>query len=85
MARIDYEAVARNKAEEAAFTKLMKFLAGEVEVNFSQEELYHARGRIIGMTIKIKQMEEKIEKYQEFFNTLHEFLPKPMTVHDRIY
>jgi hypothetical protein len=85
MARIDYDAVARNKIEDEAFAKLMKFLAGEIEVKFSQDELYHARGRIIGMTIKIQQIEKEIEKYQEFFTTLHEFLPKPMTVHDRIY
>jgi hypothetical protein len=84
MARIDYEAVARNKAEEKAFAKLLDLLNGS-KVELTKEELYNARGRIMGMVIKIQQMEKEIEKYQEFFTTLYEFLPKPMTIHDRIY
>jgi hypothetical protein len=84
MARIDYFEAARYKAQMDAFSRLMEHLKGG-NIELTDEEKRNARNQIMDMSETMTKQGDEIKKFYEFFNTLYNFLPKPMTVHDRIY
>jgi hypothetical protein len=84
MAHIDYIEAARYKAQMDAFSRLMEHLKGG-NIELTDEEKRNARNQIMDMSETMKKQEEQIKKFYEFFDMLYHFLPKPMTIHDKIY
>ena len=83
MARIDYEKVAREKAQEEAYTEFRKFLKSDEgrEIFSHWEDLEYY---LMHQEAKMVRYETQIKEYREFFNTLSSFLPRKFSTSDRI-
>lgn len=56
----------------------------ETALDKFDSDAYYSLQEIRAMQNTIKQQEEKLEKYNNFFSTLSSFLPKKSSIHDII-
>lgn len=83
MARIDYRRIAREKAKKEAFEELQEFLKSKKGQKalpkwIELQMFFHDQEKII------KEQEEQIKKYRNFFGTLSSLLPRQSSPSDLI-